>query len=1234
MEKNEIAISEYQTQKTIRFGLTATNQNLYSEEIMKLLDISEKRVEKQAEQAKKVNNDADKNNQLRCCLDQIKEYLKTWSNIYPQIDFLAITKDFYKVISKKARFDFDKGNGSEIKLSYLQSTYYNKKRYLYIIESWKENLRKTENLYRKSDDLLKVFEEAKNQNRDDKKLNKVELRKTFLSLFNLVNESLKPLIEGNLFIVNDDKIDEQNPKHDCVSVFISKTEERRKLYDYICDLQDYFKDNGGYVPLGRVTLNKWTALQKSNNRDAEINRIIKELKINSVSIQNIEYEYNNFANNFKEKKDENGKIVKNNAGNIIWDLKADAKSVIEICQFFKYKQVPINARLNLAKRLEKSIDFLSEFGVSKSPALDYKNDKNNFNLTNYPLKIAFDYAWENCAKAKHEEIPFPKEQCEKYLKDVFDIDIECKEKCQNKECKGCEKCRGYYLNKYADLIRFKILLGRLKAEFHKTDEEKNKSNIQELRNIFRDLDYRGDKRLNKNEIQKAVNAWFDNKEQSIGRKKEDEIHLMENEKNKFSLSMQIIGQERGGLKSRISKYKALTEMFKVCASKFGKQFADLRDYFNEAYEVDKIKYRAWIIEDEKQNRFILFVNKEKEVDLTSEEGDLYFYEVKSLTSKSLVKFIKNRGAYPDFHKINNRQIDLNSGEKDSRGNFIDDVKIHWSTYKNNQKFLDKLKDCLQNSTMATVQKWSEFEFEFDFSNCDTYEKLEKEIDRKGHKLERKTISLTTITNLVENTACLLLPIVNQDLNKGNKQAKNQNQFTKDWFDIFENKKRLHPEFNIFYRFKTKDYPNTKFKNGTEKTKRYSRFQMLAHFGCEVIPQGDYLSKKEQIAIFNDDKKQTEEVKKYNKNISSDVDYVIGIDRGIKQLATLCVLDKNGVIQGGFQLFTRTFNSETKQWEHQELEKRNILDLSNLRVETTITGEKVLVDLASIQTKNGENRQKIKLKELAYIRDLQYTMQTRASDLLDFASKINSADDITENNIKNFISPYKEGEKYADLPQKEMFDLLTEWKNAEEEGKRKIAELDPADNLKSGIVANMVGVVALLCAKYKYRVRIALEDLTRAYGIQKDALSGATIFQNDEDFKEQENRRLAGVGTMQFFEVQLLKKIFKVQIDKDLHLIPAFRSIANYEKIVRRDKQNSGDEFVNYPFGIVCFVVPKYTSKRCPKCEKTNVNRKENIVICKECGFQTKEGNPYEKNNIHFITDGDQNGAYHIAKKAL
>ncbi|MDR3048119.1 MAG: transposase [Bacteroidales bacterium] len=319
---------------------------------------------------------------------------------------------------------------------------------------------------------------------------------------------------------------------------------------------------------GNLQNNKNRMSQKMIKIKIYIDAIILKLNPENVSMQNIDYKYDSFAKNFEQ-------IYKN--GKQVWELKSNSKSVIEVCQFFKYKKVPINARLNIAERLikgkklakEKKNDFLSEFGISKSPALDYKNDKENFNLANYPLKVAFDYAWENCAKAIHEGEKI--EQCEKYLKDIFDLDTATNPAFQ----------------KYADLLYFKILLGRLKAEFHKTDEATNKNNIQKLRNVFRDLNYYGDKRLNKKQIQEVVNAWFCNKEKNIAKKKGEEISLTQKEQDNFSLAMQIIGQERGGLKTRIEKYKTLTDMFKVCASKFGKQFADLRDYFNEAYEVDK-----------------------------------------------------------------------------------------------------------------------------------------------------------------------------------------------------------------------------------------------------------------------------------------------------------------------------------------------------------------------------------------------------------------------------------------------------------------------------------------------------------------------------------------------------------------------------------------------------------------------------------------------------------------------
>jgi len=519
-------------------------------------------------------------------------------------------------------------------------------------------------------------------------------------------------------------------------------------------------------------------------------------------------------------------------------------------------------------------------------------------------------------------------------------------------------------------------------------------------------------------------------------------------------------------------------------------------------------------------------------------------------------------------------------------------------------------------------------------------------------LQPGNISQAALEKLVNQEECLLLPFVNQDITSAKRELKNQ--FSKDWAMLFdaESNYRLHPEFKIVYRQPTPGYPDP-------GEKRYSRFQMVAHLLCEFIPESrTYLSRKQQIQIFNDKNEQSKQVDEFNKKLKPQGEfYVLGIDRGLKQLATLCVLNQSGKIQGDFEIYTRAFDAVKKEWQHNSLlERRAILDLSNLRVETKVDGEKVLVDLASItvRDKNGgykDNQQKIKLKQLAYIRKLQYQMQFAEDKVLKFFEGKTKPEDI-EINIGELITPYKEGAEFADLPTDKIFDMLMQYKELadktdpqSQKARQALVELDAAEDLKSGVVANMVGVVAHLLEKYNYNAFISLENLCRAFYNQKDGLTGDEIKKDDETFKEQENRKLAGAGTYQFFEMQLLKKLFRVQIEKEIyHLVPAFRSVDNYENIVRQKK-----DYVYYPFGIIHFVDPKFTSKKCPVCESTKVNRDKkrgDIIVCKKCGFQTAWEAQAAKNNallkkfkkenlnLHYIQNGDDNGAYHIALKTL
>ncbi|MCQ2603556.1 MAG: hypothetical protein MJ215_00720, partial [Spirochaetia bacterium] len=719
----------------------------------------------------------------------------------------------------------------------------------------------------------------------------------------------------------------------------------------------------------------------------------------------------------------------------------------------------------------------------------------------------------------------------------------------------------------------------------------------------------------------------------------------DNLKNHYEKAQQKMGLLRGEQKGKIEKYKDLTNEFKKTAIDFGNNFAELRDKFREQSEINKISYCGIVVEDSNNDRYLLLqpINDKNDTAehndtkiFEANDGELTTYQVKSLTSKTLNKMIKNAGGYGDFHSCGG----------------IDSIKAKqkWNEYQTQEPFVAALKEALTNSKMALNQNWAEFAW--DFKECNTYDKIAKEVDMKSYILQKGKISIDKITDLVKNNGCLLLPVVNQDVTSETRVLKNQ--FSKDWQMIFdENLKeyRLHPEFSIIYRQPTPDYP-------CPGEKRYSRFQMIGSFQCEIVPQkDDFVPKAVQIKIFNDKDIQKKEVDAFNKKVYlGDNYYIIGIDRGIKQLATLCVLNKKGVVQGDFDIYTRTFNTEKKQWEHTWLRKDGILDLSNLRVETTIDGKKVLVDLSVIKTHKGENLQTVKLKQLAYIRKLQYQMQYAEDCVLTFFKNNPTEADI-EKNIGDLITPYKEGSHYADLPTKQIKDMLEQFKTLCDEKrdkeKRELCELDAAENLKSGVVANMVGVVAYLVEKYEYKVYISLENLCRAYRYATDGLNGQTIPSTSQDpsvnFMEQENMVLAGVGTYRFFEMQLLKKLFRMQQDeKIVNLVPAFRSVDNYEKIVRHDKTN-GDQYVNYSFGIVHFVDPKNTSQCCPWCDekaKNNFSRNsgkdKNSLFCKTCGISTvkgeeKQGDKYNKRihlHLDLIRNGDDNGAYHIARKTL
>jgi hypothetical protein len=210
---------------------------------------------------------------------------------------------------------------------------------------------------------------------------------------------------------------------------------------------------------------------------------------------------------------------------------------------------------------------------------------------------------------------------------------------------------------------------------------------------------------------------------------------------------------------------------------------------------------------------------------------------------------------------------------------------------------------------------------------------------------------------------------------------------------------------------------------------------------------------------------------------------------------------------------------------------------------------------------------------------------------------------------------------------------------------KLIQLEPVDNLKYGVVANMVGVVAYLLKKFDYNVYISLEDLTKPFKSKVNGgLSGVPItITGENEGKRLDVERYAGLGLYNYFEIQLLKKLFRIQQSNNniIHLVPSFRAAKNYEGKIDAEGK------IKNRFGIVFFVEANATSIVCPKCDATNEDRNNNskpknvvrdkkngndILICNVCGFDTTK--EYAENPLKYIKSGDDNAAYIMSTSAV
>lgn len=805
----------------------------------------------------------------------------------------------------------------------------------------------------------------------------------------------------------------------------------------------------------------------------------------------------------------------------------------------------------------------------------------------------------------------------------------------------------------------------------------------------------------------------------------DKPKILKNNTN-FQKAKQSIGLVRGRLKNKIKAYYKLTEKFKSIAPELGRNFADLREKFKEQDEQTKIGFYGIIVED----KYLLLTPIDKNGDrdviedklLTiGKKGYLQVKKVFSFTSKALKKIENSRAGYPAFHHTKNFEEEYSD---------LDTIEIKES------KKLQYIKNCLLSSDMAKEQAWSEkFKWDNRIKDANTREKIDKILDVYGYKMEEKYISIDSISNLIKGNQGYLLPLISQDFANFDEITFTglNNRFTSDFELAINNSDgyRIHPELNLFYQFPTEIIEAQ--NHHAKILNRYSRFQLKANVSIEILNKSNknLITKKEQTLIVKDKIKYTELINNFNKNINNGYlnksdSLVYSLDRGINEIATLCVQDKNSNIQD-YIVFNKKKIPRTKlgrigeiyskvedTFTYDDYSTQSILDLTNIKIETwhlnqlnhpnTINIFKKLEEIKvkpfefEISKKLGyfdnlegedpkitflvqypnDSANNIRLKMKVYEREIQKKFSANRDYVKHIIQNIFGHEDtenlnqikkkeiikklfgLNKNDTSNCLINVLDGDK----PNiNKLLNSNTSWFETlinllleihKSVGISKLEQVQELDNLKRGVIANIVGVISFLF-KIQKGV-IVLENIASIRNTE------------DESQLQREQERWLGAEAYRYLETKLIHKFSRfVNLDHSVsNYTPPFINIDTLNKQLMISKNNIVENI--YQFGIFYYILADNTSKVCPCClTNFSVNkesdseeekklkykfrpRKQLHIFCQNTGCQlttdrnkmnseqvlklAKKFNTIPSKNLLKIRNGDQNAAYRIGKSFI
>lgn len=311
----------FEVRKTVRFGLTQPNKQWKLKTHLEFIDLINKsfeiiKKEIHSKDKSKFKTEEDLIDKIKQFTDWLEKQLCNWKQIYERYDVISINKDYYKILARKAKFDaiwttekFNKKlnkkvkinnpQASQIKLSSLQKDNRKEK----IIDYWW-------NIISRSDYLMNIFKPKLEQyriavsnpnNSSHLKPDLIDFRKIFLQILKVSEDYLQPLFDKSIQFETWKKENSEEIKKINAFSWDENNAEINDLLDLWKEIREYFEANWSQVPYRKVSLNYYTAVQKPNNFDKEIQDWITNLWIKDFLTESEENTKNYLKKNQKTK---------------------------------------------------------------------------------------------------------------------------------------------------------------------------------------------------------------------------------------------------------------------------------------------------------------------------------------------------------------------------------------------------------------------------------------------------------------------------------------------------------------------------------------------------------------------------------------------------------------------------------------------------------------------------------------------------------------------------------------------------------------------------------------------------------------------------------------------------------------------------------------------------------------------------------------------------------------------